>query len=109
VKIAIEDRVIEVDDNASQAEIEDIVNDFSVRLAGEKERMAKTQKPIDKSGDSAAQAFTSSIGRGFVKSGRGLRTLFNLATGDEADLAKLEAERKEEKKAFKDLEGKKSI
>jgi len=104
VKIAIEDRVIEVDDNASQAEIEDIVNDFSVRLAGEKERMAKTQKPIDKSGDSAAQAFTSSIGRGFVKSGRGLRTLFNLATGDEADLAKLEAERKEEKKAFKDLE-----
>ncbi len=43
MKIAIEDRVIEVDDNASQAEIEDIVNDFSVRLAGEKERMAKTQ------------------------------------------------------------------
>ena len=41
MKIAIEDRVIEVDDNASQAEIEDIVNDFSVRLAGEKEKMAK--------------------------------------------------------------------
>ena len=74
------------------------------RESTEESRLAKTQRPIIEEGESSAEAFTASMGRGFVKSARGLRALFNLATNDEADLAKLEAQRQEEKKAFEGME-----
>ena len=66
--------------------------------------------PIDPSEDmNAGEAFAVGAGRGMVKSGRGIQTLWNMAqsviTGDESeDLNRLQSEREEEAALFEPLE-----
>jgi len=99
-----------------------IEDEEAARKATEAERIARVTGGDTRTADerrmgqevSAAEAFQSSLGRGFAKTGRGISTLFNQAQelvgfDQSEDLARLEREREQEKQAFEVVEEKQPI